>query len=156
MLVFGTIALAVVCWALAEFLQSRVLWACGAGLAIMHSAAAFHVFYNWSHDTAREQTMQQTVALTGVNFPGAIYVNYAFLIVWIFDAAWWLAARASYERRPRALSFAIRGFIFFIIVNAAVIFADGYARAIGIAATTIVVGSMFKVPRSKLVHARHR
>ncbi len=136
---FWTIAAAVVAWALAESLSSRWLWASGAALAAIHSAAAFDLFYNWSHATARELTMRQTAALTGVNFAGGIYVNYAFLGVWITDAAWWLAAPKSYEARPRALTLAIHGFIFFIILNGAVVFADGFARAVGVAATSLVV-----------------
>jgi hypothetical protein len=137
-LVFATISAAVVAWALAEVLRSRVLWAAGAALAAIHSAAAFGVFYNWSHDTARELTMRQTAALTGVNFSGGIYVNYAFLVVWIADAVWRLAAPTSYQRRPRALTLAVHGFIFFIIINGAVVFADGWARTVGAVAVSAV------------------
>ena len=139
MSVFATIAAAVVAWAFAEFLRSRVLWAAGAALALIHAAAAFHVFYNWSHDTARDLTMRQTAALSGVNFSVGIYVNYVFLTVWAGDAAWWLADCDSYRRRPRALALVIRGFIFFVIVNGAVFFADGWARVLGAAATSLVV-----------------
>ena len=138
-IVFGSISAAVIAWALAEFLRSRWLWAAGATLAAIHSAAAFDVFYNWSHATARELTMRQTAALTGVNFAGGIYVNYVFLGVWIADAAWRLVAPKSYETRPRPLTLATHGFIFFIIVNGAVIFADGWARVVGAAATSLVI-----------------
>jgi hypothetical protein len=137
-LVFATISAAVAAWALAEILRSRVLWAAGAALAAIHSVAAFGVFYNWSHDTARELTMRQTAALTGVNFSGGIYVNYAFLAVWIADAVWRLAAPMSYQRRPRTLTLAVHGFIFFIIVNGAVVFADGWARILGGVAVSAV------------------
>src|SRR5688500_20160441 len=98
-----TVALSVISWSIAEFLRSRWLWAAGAGLMAIHSVAAFGVFYNWSHDTARELTMRQTAALTGVNFSGGIYVNYAFLVVWIAAAVGRLAAPWGYQggRRPR-------------------------------------------------------
>jgi hypothetical protein len=41
------------------------------------------------------------------------------------------------------VSIAVRGFIFFIIVNGAVIFADGWARVLGAASVMLVVASWF-------------
>ena len=141
--VFVTVAAAVVCWAAAEALRSRLLWTAGAVLMVVHAVAAFGVFYDWSHDIAREATTRQTATLTGVAFPGGIYVNYAFLAVWLGDAAWWWASERSYESRPRWMSMASRGFIFFIMLNGAVVFADGWARAIGAMAIALVVTSWF-------------
>jgi hypothetical protein len=132
--VFYTIAAAVLCWAVAEALASRVFWTSGALLALVHSVAAFVWFYGGSHDTARIETTRQTAALTGVDFSGGIYLNYLFLIVWLGDAAWWWVAPTSYRARPRALGLAVRGFIFFVIVNGAVVFADGGARVVGFVA----------------------
>jgi hypothetical protein len=143
LLVFGTIALSVVCWAGAETLRHRVLWALGALLAIAHSASAFFIFYGGDHDTARVETMRQTATLTGVEFAGGIFVNYAFLLVWLGDASWWMASPRSYLARPLPVSIAVRGFIFFIIVNGAVIFADGWARVLGAASVMLVVASWF-------------
>jgi hypothetical protein len=40
------------------------------------------------------------------------------------------------------LSTAVRGFIFFIVLNGAVVFADGWARLIGIAAVGSVIGAV--------------
>ena len=135
--VFYTVAAAVLCWSAGEACRSRVLWSVGALLALFHSVAAFVVVYGGSHDTARFETTRQTAALTGVEFSGGIYVNYLFLIVWLGDAAWWWLAPRSYRGRPRVLELAIRGFIFFIIVNGAVIFADGWARIVGLVALAV-------------------
>jgi hypothetical protein len=132
--VFYTIAGAVLCWAFAEAFASRVFWTGGALLALVHSAAAFVWFYGGSHETARVETTRQTAALTGVDFSGGIYLNYLFLLVWLGDAAWSWIAPASYRVRPRAVALAVRGFIFFIIVNGAVVFADGWARVVGLVA----------------------
>ncbi|MBA3270509.1 MAG: hypothetical protein H0T71_08335 [Acidobacteria bacterium] len=143
--VFITISAAVAAWALAELFDARWFWAAGAALALIHSAAAFHVFYDWSHNIALEQTTGQTAALTGVAFAGGIYINYLFLAVWMADAVWWLVGPVSYKRRPRGLSLAVRGFIFFIIVNGAVVFADGLARGFGVVAVGAVMLRKFKV-----------
>lgn len=139
LLVFGTIAVAVITWALAEVFASRLLWSAGAVLTVVHSVVAFVVFYDGSHATARAETMRQTATLTGIEFAGGIYVNYAFLVVWTTDAVWWWMAPHSYAARPKWVSWAVRGFIFFIILNGAVIFADGWARVTGVAAVATVL-----------------
>ena len=145
-LVFLTISAAVLCWAAGETLRARVWWTTGAVLALIHSAAAFGVYYHWSHETARLATTEQTAALTGIRFSGGIYVNYAFLAVWLADAAWWWMSPRGYERRAPIVSMLVRGFIFFIIVNGAVVFADGWARVVGIVAASAVVLSWLQKP----------
>lgn len=138
-LVFGTINAAVLCWAAAVVWRSPAAWTAGALLTLVHSVAAFGLFYGWSHDTARLLTAQQTAALTGIEFSGAIYVNYLFIAVWTGDAAWQRLAPASYRARSAALAIAVHLFLFFIIVNGAVVFADGWARLIGLAAVAAVI-----------------
>lgn len=138
-LVFATISASVVCWAAGEVLRSRAWWTAGAILAGIHSLAAFGMLLGWSHERARVSTAEQTAAVTGIDFSGGIYVNYLFLAVWLGDAAWWWVSPVSYARRAPVLDLAIRGFIFFIIVNGAVIFADGWARVVGLVATSAVV-----------------
>jgi hypothetical protein len=144
LIVFGTIALAVICWAVGEGFGSRLSWTTGAALAIVHSVAAFVTFYDGSHDVARIETSRQTAALTGVAFSGGIYINYAFLVVWAGDALWWWCSPASRAARRRALSIAIRGFIFFMIVNGAVVFADGWARVVGIVAIAMAAAGTWR------------
>lgn len=146
LLVFGAVAAAVVCWAVAEVFRHRGLWAAGALLMVVHSIAAFRLFYAGSHEVARAATAQQTATLTGVQFAGGIYINYIFLTIWTADAMWWLTAPRSYAARPRLLSIAVRGFIFFIITNGAVIFADGWARVLGAASVMLVIASWFLKP----------
>jgi hypothetical protein len=143
LLVFGSIALAVILWAAAEILCSRALWTAAAALTLLHSAAAFQTFYGGSHAVARQETARQTAAVTGIEFTGGIYINYLLLAVWAGDAAWWWMSPAGYGRRPRWLSAAIRGFIFFIILNGALIFADGWARIVVATAISSVVIAWF-------------
>ena len=139
LLVFASVAGAVILWALGEVFTSRVMWTSGAVLMTVHSIAAFLLFYDGSHAIARVETMRQTEALTGIEFPGGIYINYLFLAVWAADAAWWWMSPRSHAQRPLWATRVIRGFIFFIIVNGAVIFADGGARVLGVAAVAAVV-----------------
>jgi hypothetical protein len=142
--VFVTIAGSVLAWAAGEGVPSRGAWSLGAFLAVAHALLAFAVFYGWSHTVAREATARQAAALTGLNFEGGIYVNYVFLMVWLGDALWWWLAPRSHDARPNWVSVAIRGFIFFIILNGAVVFADGLARIVGIVAVSIVAVTWFR------------
>jgi hypothetical protein len=142
--VFATIAGAVVAWAGAEVLQSRTLWTLAATLLAIHSAAAFAVFYGWSHDVALAATVRQTVAVTGVASASGIYVNYACLAVWTADVAWWWISPRSYRGRARMVSAAVHGFIFFMFLNGAVIFADGWMRTAGLVATATVALAWYR------------
>ena len=136
--VFGTIAGATLAWAVAEQLRSRLLWTIGAALAVTHSAAAFAVFHGWSHRAAAAATARQTADVTGVSWGGGIFFNYAFLIVWGADAIWWWASPRGYEARPRAFDALVRGFLFFMFLNGAVVFADGWMRLLGVIAVGLV------------------
>jgi hypothetical protein len=136
--VFGTIAASTMAWALAEWRRSRTLWAIGAILATIHSAAAFEVFYGWSHDAAVVATAHQTRAVFGVDWGGGLYFNYAFLVVWLADALWWWIVPRRYDSRPPVIGAVVRSFLFFMFLNGAVIFADGWMRVLGILSVTIV------------------
>jgi hypothetical protein len=136
--VFGTIAGATLAWAAAECLRSRVMWTMGALLATTHSAAAFGVFHGWSHRAAVVATAQQTAALTGVSWGGGIFFNYAFIAIWLADAIWWWLSPGTYRARSRTIDIVVRGFLFFMFFNGAIVFADGWMRVLGIAAVGVV------------------
>ena len=116
-----------------------VLWTLAAALCVAHSALAFAVHHHWSHAAAVRQTATQTAAVTGLEWGGGVYVNYAFLLIWTADVAWLWIAPAAYLRRSSLLNTALSAFFLFIFVNGAVIFARGPARIVGTAATIVVV-----------------
>jgi hypothetical protein len=137
----GSIWLSLVAWSAAEWLRlssptraaaaARLLWTAGALLAASHVAAAFQLRHGWSQARAFEETARQTEELLGFRFGGGLYVNYAFLAVWLGDASWWWLRPASFAARPRALDAAIRLFLLFIFVNGAIVFASGPVRLLG-------------------------
>jgi hypothetical protein len=59
-------------------------------------------------------------------------VNYLFLGVWLADAWWWRASPRGYIR-PAAITWSLRAFYMIILFNAAVIFAAGWRRLLGLA-----------------------
>jgi hypothetical protein len=138
-LVFGSVAGATVAWAAAEWwraaprsaARARVAWTVGAALMLVHSVAAFALLYGGSHRTAVDATARQTAAVTGVATGAGIYVNYAFLAIWLADVLWCWAAPAAYATRSPVVSVSLRVFFLFMFLNGAVIFADGLMRVLG-------------------------
>jgi hypothetical protein len=107
---------------------ARLTWTAGCLLYLAHVACAFHFVHHWSHAAAYEATARDSAALFGLNWGGGIYINYAFTLAWIADAAWWWARRNSYETRPRWLEISVQGFFVFMAFNGAVVFASGATR----------------------------
>jgi hypothetical protein len=105
-------------------------WAFTAGLALslVHTFLAFAVVHGWSHDHAVRATAAQTEAVFGMAVGAGVYVNYVFFAVWAADAAWWRLVSAA---RPAPAAWTLRAFYLIIILNAAVIFAAGWRRALG-------------------------
>ena len=108
-------------------------WAFATGLvlALVHTLIAFAVVYQWSHAGAVLSTAIQTESVYGVPFTGAIYVNYLFFAVWLADAWWWRTSPRDYVR-PAAAVWTLRAFYMVIIFNAAVVFASGLRRVLGL------------------------
>ena len=144
----GSIAAATLSWAAAEWLRwrqparatmARTFWTAGAVLLLVHAIAVFHYVHHWSQDAALDHTARQTAALTGLHWGGGLYVNYAFIALWLSDAAAWWASPDRYARRSdrsRALLLAI---FLFMFVNAGIVFARGPARIVGLIAVGVTV-----------------
>jgi hypothetical protein len=103
----------------------------GAILCMIHIAIAMKVAHGWSHDAAIAATARQTNAVYGLNWGGGVYVNYAFVAVWLVDAWRWRRREFHHTRDLDAVTWATRIFFLIIILNAAVIFASGARRAAG-------------------------
>jgi len=96
---------------------ARPVWIAGAVLAIVHALIAFDVRYDWNHAAAVTATAAQAADLYGFAWRGSLYVNYAFLALWL--AAW------------RWRHWAWRAFVLMMIVNGAIVFARPAARPLG-------------------------
>ena len=144
----ATIWLSVFAWAATEVLRqsrsdrqprARAVWTSGAVLLAVHTAIAFQFWHGWSHAAAYESTAQQSAALTGVAAGWGLYLNYALVIVWLADAAWWWRDAAGYHARSRALDTGIFAFFLFMMVNGAVVFATSPMRVAGALAVVLAV-----------------
>lgn len=149
----GTIWLALLAWVAAEWRRSaraadliggRAAWTLGAVAAVVHTALAFHVHHGWSHAAALADTARQTAAVTGLNWSGGLYVNYAFTAIWMGDALWWWADAVAFRRRPRWLDAGIRAFLWFMFVNGAFVFVRGPMRWAGAAVAVAVLVAWYR------------
>ena len=102
-------------------------------------ACAFHFFHGWSHATAVEDTARRTREAVGIDFGGGVYFNYAMLLVWTADAAWWWASPRSYLARGLSWEVAVHGFLLFMVVNAAAVFAEGPLRWATLGACAVIL-----------------
>ena len=137
---YATIWIALVLFATGETGRgrTRAAWAwrascAGLLLAACHVLLAFHVQHDWSHAGAVEATRRQTATVYGLAWGGGLYVNYAFLGVWAFDLWRWRPRAPTGAHRAVPALWARRAFYFVIIVNAAVVFAAGWRRGLGVA-----------------------
>lgn len=144
----GSIAAATVSWAVAEWLRwrepargqaARVFWTAGIALLVVHSVAVFHYVHGWSQDAALEHTARQTAALTGLDWGAGLYVNYAFIALWVFDALLWWRDPVAYERRAQTARDTLFAIFLFMFINAGIVFARGPARWVGIVAVGVVI-----------------
>jgi hypothetical protein len=146
--VFWTIAVSTLAWSVAEccrllawhLAQARLVWSAGLAAMLVHSIAAFVVLYGGTQAVALAATAQQTAALTGVDSGAGLYVNYAFVALWLADAAWWWSGPAA-RGRIAGLGWARLAVFLFMFVNGAVIFADGGMRWLGTAAVGAVAAA---------------
>ena len=115
---------------LADKRGARVVWAAGFLAYLAHVAAAFHYFHHWSHAAAYQETARQTEELFGFAFGGGLYFNYAFTVVWGADVLFRFGSRWA--------AAAVHGFLAFMFFNGTVVFAQGWSRWAGVAATALL------------------
>ena len=111
-----------------------VAWANAIGLTlcVIHIALALSSVHAWSHAAAAEATALQTETVYGLRWGGGLYVNYFFVVIWAVDA--WLAdSRRHQLLRTPVVRWSIRTFYAIVIFNAAVVFARGSMRVVGVA-----------------------
>jgi hypothetical protein len=142
----GSIALATIAYAAAEWLRyrrpaawrgARIAWTAGVVLLIVHSAAAFYLRHGWSHRRALDDTAAQTAAVTGLDWSGGLYANYAFITLWAADAVAWWRHPAAYAARSSLATAALTATFLFMFANGAVVFAHGAMRWLGAAAVAL-------------------
>jgi hypothetical protein len=112
---------------------ARFAWTIGCASLLAHVTCAMGYYHNWSQASALRETARQTAELTGIEWGGGLYINYALLIGWVIDVAWWRwGGLNAYRNRSLWITAAWHGFLIFIVFNATVVFKTGALRWIGL------------------------
>ncbi len=98
------------------------IWGAGADFYCAHVICAFYFVHGWSHAAAYVYTAKETAALTGVEWGGGLYFNYAFTVLWIVDAADWLLRRYQQGRTAPVVFWTVHVIFAFMMFNATIVF----------------------------------
>jgi MYXO-CTERM domain-containing protein len=126
---------------------AAALWGVGCGVYLAHFAAAFGFYMRWSHAVAVAHTAVRSAEVVGLRFGGGIYFNYVFTAVWLVDALWMIAGRASYARRPRWYDYIVHGYMGFMALNGVIVFGPSPTREIGAVALVILLALWWRSRR---------
>jgi hypothetical protein len=110
---------------------ARFVWSTAFAAFVWHMISAFQFEHHWSHADAYESTARKTAALTGLDWGGGLYANYAMAFVWLIDVHWWLVHPSCYLKRPAVIEGMVQGFLAFLWFNATVVFGHGPIQPIG-------------------------
>lgn len=112
--------------------RARWGWTVGCVGLVTHVICAFSFYHHWSHDSAYRETARQTAEVVGLNWGGGLFINYAFVLAWLLEVAWWWRGDNHYWRRPQLVEIIWQGFFIFMIFNATVVFKTGPLRWLGL------------------------
>ena len=127
---------------------AKWVWGSGCDFNTLHILVAFHFTHGWSHAAAVEHVARQSEAVIGTPFGAGIWFNYVFTVLWIVDASWLWLKPESYTRRKKWVAWAIHGFLFFMVVNAAVVFAPDMVRVPSTVLCLVLAVMFFRRPDS--------
>lgn len=103
---------------------ARWWWTAGLMVFLVHVIAAFHFQHHWNHAAALEYTARRTQELTGWNTGVGLYVNEAFLGLWLLDACcWWYDLDWP---RHRWVYWTVQSIFAFLMFQATVVFGQWF------------------------------
>ena len=117
------------------------LWACGWFLMAVHIAVVFHVVHDWSHVAAYAHTAQRTKEVTGWNWGGGLYFNYALVTIWGLDVLW---RSVSPRTVPFVWTACVQAFLIFMMFNATVVFGPRFWTAIAVPFAVLLLAVAFR------------
>ncbi|MDB4657573.1 hypothetical protein OAE61_05570 [Verrucomicrobiales bacterium] len=115
----------------------------------IHIVTAFHGFYEWSIRTALDETARLTEDLTGWSSSVGLWVNFAFFAALAADFAMRIFREGGVCKTQNRV---VQVLVIFMIVNGAIIFADGPVRCFGI---SLLVGLVVVIWYANVQHRKH-
>ncbi len=131
-----------------------LLWTAGCLAFLLHVAAAFCFVHHGSHAAALAHTARQTYEVTGWNWGGGLWVNYAMTLWWPLDVI--LSWKYGLDGLPRWYRWTLHTFFGFLIFNATVVFGPPGWRWLAVPATLLLWVTWLRSPVSPLQHPTPR
>ena len=115
---------------------ARWWWTMGCGWFLFHVLAAFHFEHHWNHQAAFDATARRTAEMTGWNSGWGLYVNEAFLGLWIADTIlWW--RDDSWPDNRRAY-WTVQGIFGFLMIQATAIFGPPFWKPVVLVVVAVI------------------
>ncbi|QDT37901.1 hypothetical protein [Stratiformator vulcanicus] len=156
LIVVWTVRLAIGCYLLRWLLVAarigtpgfhRKIWTVGALSLLAHLAAAFQFVHRWSHASAYQAVRVETFEATGWDSGFGVWINYAFALVWAFDASlWWIKGDRWAKWWPGQI--VVQSFLAFIVFQATVIFGPGWWKVVGVIIAALFAFALIRLSRS--------
>ncbi len=99
---------------------ARIWWSIGCATFVLHVIVAFHFIHHWSHTAAFDATAKRTAEMTGWNSGFGLYINEAFLLLWLTDTFFWWQD-VSWPRHRR-IYWTVQSVFAFLMIQATAIF----------------------------------
>lgn len=131
----------------------RLIWTSGCLVHLLHVAAAFESVHHWSHAAAAAHTAEQTARVTGWQWSGGVWINYAFTLWWPLDVVWcW---RRGLDRLPRTYIAALHAVVGFLVFNATAVFGPGWWwLVVGCVAAALLTVTAHRLAVRRQSHSR--
>lgn len=118
----------------------------GCGWFLIHVITAFHFQHHWDHAAAFAYTARRTAELTGWNSGAGLYLNEAFLGLWLVDTGlWWWNLRWPQNRKAYWI---VQGIFGFLMIQATVVFGPGFWRPVAVMFLAILVAVRLRSQRN--------
>jgi hypothetical protein len=127
---------------------ARLAWTAGCAIYLAHFCLAFQFLHGWSHAAALAHTARRTFEVTGINWGGGIYINYAFTVLWVSDVVWWWIRAARHQPTPAVAYWTVHAVFVFMFFNATVVFGPPFWKWIVLAAAGLLVAIRLLLPRT--------
>jgi len=116
--------------------RARCWWTIGCVAFLLHVMSAFHFIHHWNHAAAFESTAKRTAEMTGWNSGFGLYVNEAFLLLWLTDTfLWW---QDLFWPRHRRIYWLVQSVFAFLMLQATAIFGPPFWIPLVVMVTAIL------------------
>jgi hypothetical protein len=110
-----------------------------------HILLAFGTVHEWSLDAAYLHTAARTAEMTGWNWGGGLYVNFAVAALWLIDVGLLWRCRARGAMPARFWTCGVQAVLGFVVLNATVVFGPPGWWWVAVAFVVALIAVMIRV-----------